>query len=171
MNEQHVPEMKFDMVSHKNPILKQEMESFDFNSPPTDPIQLAKDLIDTMMAQQGLGLSANQCGLPLRVFVMRGDPFYAVFNPRIVSFSDEFITLEEGCLTYPGLYIKVSRPKEIRCRFQTPNGETETRTFGGLSARIFQHEYDHMQGVLYHTRARPMEREKAIKTWKKLHRI
>ena len=83
------------ILKETSPILRQRCEEFDFSNPPCDPIQLAKDLNDTMIAADGLGLSANQVGLPYRVFVMRienNEPF-ALFNPKIVSTSDNFIPM------------------------------------------------------------------------------
>ena len=94
----------------------------------------------------GIGLSANQLGLPYRVFVMEGDPGFVCFNPRITAKAGEDVLLEEGCLSYPGLYIKKKRPAMIRCNFQDPFGNSITKRFTGISSRIFQHEYEHLEG-------------------------
>jgi len=116
----------------------------------------------------GLGLAANQVGVPYRVFAMRGSPEnFVCFNPRIVQPSAENIILEEGCLSFPGLLVKVKRPKHIRVRFQTPNGDTRTETFIGMTARIFQHELDHLDGRLYFNRANKYHKEIAMKKWKR----
>jgi peptide deformylase len=116
----------------------------------------------------GLGLAANQVGVPYRVFAMRGAPEnFVCFNPRIVQAAAENIILEEGCLSFPGLLVKVKRPKHIRVRFQTPNGDTRTETFIGMTARIFQHELDHLDGRLYFNRANKYHKEIAMKKWKR----
>jgi len=116
----------------------------------------------------GIGLAANQVGVPYRVFAMRGSPEnFVCFNPRIVQPSAENIILEEGCLSFPGLLVKVKRPKHIRVRFQTPNGDTRTETFIGMTARIFQHELDHLDGRLYFNRANKYHKEIAMKKWKR----
>ena len=116
----------------------------------------------------GLGLAANQVGVPYRVFAMRGSPEnFVCFNPRIVQPSAENIILEEGCLSFPGLIVKVKRPKHIRVRFQTPNGDTKTETFIGMTARVFQHELDHLDGRLYFNRANKYHKEIAMKKWKR----
>ena len=121
-----------------------------------------------MYENNGLGLAANQVGVPYSVFAMRGQPQnYVCFNPRIVQPSAEEIILEEGCLSFPGLVVKVKRPRHIRVRFQLPNGETVTETFIGMTARVFQHEMDHLEGKLYFNRANRYHKEVAIKKWKR----
>jgi peptide deformylase len=69
-----------------------------------------------MLYNDGLGLSANQIGLPYRAFAIKAEKIIVCFNPRIVDYSEETIYLEEGCLSYPNLYIKVKRPKKIKIR-------------------------------------------------------
>jgi peptide deformylase len=123
-----------------------------------------------MYEWNGLGLAANQVGVPYRVFAMRGQPQnFVCFNPRIVLPSSEQIILDEGCLSFPGLVVKVKRPRHIRVRFDTPNGDTRTETFIGMSARVFQHELDHLNGLLYFNKANRYHKEIALKKWKKGH--
>jgi peptide deformylase len=69
-----------------------------------------------------------------------------VFNPKITATSDDAVLMDEGCLSYPGLYVKVKRPSWIRVRFQDPYGDLVVKKFSGMTARVFQHEYEHMQG-------------------------
>lgn len=117
-----------------------------------------------MYDNNGIGLAANQVGIPYRIFAMRGYPEnFVCVNPRIVNFSSQEIALEEGCLSFPNLVVKIKRPKEIRVRFQTPNGETITRMFDGMTARVFQHELDHLNGIIFYKRANRFHREKALK--------
>ena len=108
-----------------------------------------------MLSHDGIGLAANQIGLPYRVFAIKANPVLVCFNPRIVDYSKETIVLEEGCLTFPGLYLKIKRPRDIKCRFTYPNGETITKTFTGATARIFQHELDHLNGILFTEKVGP----------------
>lgn len=162
--------MIHELVESTNPILKQKMEPFDFSNPPVDPNQLALDLIESMNVHDGYGLSANQLGLPYRVFVMRGDPNFVCFNPRIVMYGEEKNILEEGCLSFPNLIVKVQRPKHVRVRFQTPSGIMTTKQFTGMTARVFQHEIDHLDGILFFERANRFHREKAFKTMNKLNK-
>lgn len=159
------------LVKKDDPTLKTPTQEFDFANPPMDPTQLVKDLAETMISHKGLGLSANQVGIPYSVFVVNGNPIQGCFNPKIVDFSLETLYLEEGCLSYPGLVVKVKRPKKIRVRYTMANGETVTHKFDGLTARCFLHEYDHLQGVVHITRANAYHREKALKNLKSYNRI
>jgi peptide deformylase len=141
---------------------------FNFKTPPFDPIEFAKDIVHTMYQYNGIGLAANQIGINYRIFALRGTPENIVaFNPKIVTFSEETIDMEEGCLSFPGLVVKIKRPRHIRARFQLPNGETVTKQYTGMTARIFQHELDHLDGTLYYNRAPRIIRDKAFKRMKK----
>lgn len=145
-----------------DPILMRPTQKFDFENPPMDPEELANQLLTVMAGQGGIGLSANQVGLPYSVFVIHGDPF-ACFNPMIVDVSEETADLEEGCLTFPGLYVTVTRPKHIRLRFTTIRGNVETQKFTGMTARIIQHEMDHLEGKLFFNRVSKYHRDKAFR--------
>lgn len=147
-----------------DPILMTPCENFDFDNPPGDPNELALGLMQVMNDNNAIGLAANQVGIPLRVFCMRGHPENAVcFNPKIIHYGDEIETLEEGCLSFPGVSVKIKRPKDIRVRFQTPSGQVVTQAFSGLTARTFQHELDHLDGILFFNRTNKYYRDKALK--------
>lgn len=147
--------------------INERCKEFDFSHPPFDPIEYAKELVKFMYENNGLGLAANQVGSPYRIFAMRAHPEnFVCFNPKIVQQSEQQVTLEEGCLTYPGLLVKIKRPEFIRVRFQTPNGETLTKQFIGMSARVFQHEYDHLEGVRFYDKANKFHRDQALRKWK-----
>jgi peptide deformylase len=157
-----------ELVKSNDPILTKPCENFDFINPPVDPVELAKKLVKTMYEKNGVGLAANQVGLPYRVFSMRASPEnFVCFNPKIVQPSEMEIVLEEGCLTYPGLLVKIKRPQHIRVRFTTPNGDTLTKQFTGLSARVFQHEMDHINGEIFYNKANRFHRDQALRKWKK----
>lgn len=156
--------MVYELVKQDHPLLSTQLEYFDFENPPIDPVELAKNLTETMLKNNGLGLSANQCGLPYRVFVLANNPVMACFNPRVIDASYETeIALEEGCLSYPYLYLKVKRPRMIKVRYTMPNGETVTEKFDGLTARVFLHEMDHMEGVNFTTKVHRYHLDKALK--------
>lgn len=143
-------------------------EVFDFKNPPFDPIEFAQDLVKIMYEHNALGLAANQIGKNYRIFAMRGQPEnFVCFNPKIIQPSESQVLLEETDLTYPGLYVKVKRPQHIRVRFTTPNGDTITKQFTGLTARIFQHELDNLDGILFYNRANKYHRDIAFRKWKK----
>lgn len=155
------------ILKYPNELLTTTTIPFDFSNPPTNPHELVQSMLQTMVESNGVGLSANQVGLPYRVFVMRGhEHHFAFFNPKIVSMSDNTTTMEEGCLSFPGLIVKVPRANTVRVRFQTQSGGTDTKTFDGLSARVIQHEVDHLDGLLFFNKAHRYHREKALKGYK-----
>ena len=133
--------------------------------------EMKDDLIETMEHYNGIGLSANQCGIMERVFVMYSDvkkkEIIACFNPKIVTESDEQIFMDEGCLTYPGLWLKVKRPDGIEVTYEDENGEKQERAMFGLECRVFQHEYDHMEGTNFTKKVSRLKLDMARKRQKK----
>jgi peptide deformylase len=157
-----------ELVKPNDPILTRPCESFDFRNPPVDPIEFAKELVEFMYDRNGIGLAANQVGFAYRVFAMRGAPEnFVCFNPKIIHSSEKTIILEEGCLTFPGLTVKIKRPQHVRVRFTTPNGEIITKQFTGMTARIVQHELDHLDGIVFYNKANRFHRDKALEKWKR----
>lgn len=155
------------LVNYNDPILTKVCDVFDFSNPPFDPIVFAQELVKFMYDNNGLGLAANQLGIPYAVFAMRGNPDnFVCFNPKIISSSENYVSLEEGCLSRRGLIVKVKRPDSVRVRFNTPNGDTRTETFIGITARVFQHEMDHMNGELYFNKASRYHRDVAMRKWR-----
>lgn len=156
-----------ELVLKNDPVLITPCQDFDFSNPPFDPVEFATELVKYMHEKNGLGLAANQVGVPYRIFAMRSYPEnFVCFNPKIVQQSEQQIVLEEGCLTYPGLVVKIKRPEFVRVRFRIPNGDTITRKFIGMSARVFQHEYDHLEGVRFYDKANKFHRDQAMRKWK-----
>jgi peptide deformylase len=152
------------LVPWSDPILYTKTEPFDFDKAKIPPIDLANHLIETMMARNGVGLAAPQIGFPLSVFVLWGSPAVVVFNPRIVDRAEKTQhLLEEGCLSYPGLVLKVKRPAAVKARYQLPSGETVTRVFQGLTAKVFQHEFEHLEGVPFFSNVSRTKLDAAIK--------
>lgn len=159
------------LVDHTDPVLHQPCERFSFVNPQFDIVEFSQALVDKMRASGGMGLAANQVGKPYRIFAMESEPTYVVINPKIIAVSDETVTLEEGCLSYPGLIIKVKRPLWIKVRFNYPNGAAATHRFEGMTARCFLHEFDHIEtGTTFLDRANPIHKERALKQLKKLNR-
>lgn len=156
------------LVDKFDPILKTVIEPFDFLDPPVDPIELAHDLAQTMLHNDGIGIAAPQIGFPYRVFAIKADPILVCFNPRIVDMGTKTTYLDEGCLSFPGLSLKIKRPETIKVRFTMPNTDVRTETFSGLTARIFLHEYDHLDGVCFTQRATRYHLEQGKRRQKKL---
>jgi peptide deformylase len=162
----------FNLVSEKDSILNQVLPEFDFNNPPVDPNEFASSLVETCKKYNGYGLSANQCGFPYRVFVMgAGDDYVAFFNPSIVLKSKKEVHMAEGCLSYPLLQLKITRPEEIAVTYQDYTGEWKQATFTGMSARCFQHELDHMNGIVYTSRAKPLALQQGMKKRGKINNM
>jgi peptide deformylase len=111
---------------------------------------LSKHMFEVMNRHKGVGLAANQINLDAAVFVMKfqGHPLFAI-NPIIEDTSDERVLMTEGCLSDPGLYLKIKRPANIRASWETIEGERVAHDLDGLDARVFLHEFDHLQGVLF----------------------
>jgi len=139
-----------ELVKEDDPFLKEVPDVFDFDSPQVDPEKLEKQLIENMVYHRGLGLSANQIGIPVTVFAMMvdTDPL-VVFNPEIIERSEETTYMREGCLSFPGLWIAIERAKTVAVKFQVFDGEEQAGSMTELSARIFQHESEHMDGDLF----------------------
>ena len=136
--------------------------------------ELKENLIETMENFTGIGLSANQCGIMERAFIMYSDvkkkEIIACFNPKIIYESEEKIFMDEGCLTYPGLWIKVKRPEGIEVTYEDENGEKQEKAMFGLEARVFQHEYDHMEGTNFTKRVSRLRLNRAKKRLKKVQK-
>lgn len=147
-------------------------EEWDF-SKDTGAEQLEKDMIEFMIDNHGIGLAANQIGLTKRVFVMGSrnipgfpEPF-AVFNPKIIEASDELVLDQEGCLSFPGLYLTVKRPAWVIVEFQNSKGDTIEAKFEGYLGKCFQHELDHLNGICFVDKVGPTKLQLALKKLRK----
>ncbi|PIR98109.1 MAG: peptide deformylase [Candidatus Colwellbacteria bacterium CG10_big_fil_rev_8_21_14_0_10_42_22] len=132
-------------------LLRRKLKSFDFSQHSSKEInKLIKEMDDSMQKANGIGLSANQIGLDMRIFVARWDnKFFAVFNPKIEKRSKEKETMEEGCLSIPKQYGEVSRSENIVLIGQNKQGKKIKIRAWGMLATIFQHEIDHLNGKLF----------------------
>jgi peptide deformylase len=156
-----------DLIKFTDPQLRKEPTAFEFGK------EDAKDLADRLWTKcrqlKGLGLSANQVGIDAKVFVMGSDDDNRknIFNPKIVSSSEETNLAKEGCLSYPGLWLSIKRPESITVSYQNVEGEYIVEELTGLPARIFQHEYDHMLGLNFSDHASEMKMKMAMKSLEK----
>ena len=151
----------------KDPILEAETLPFDFNQDVVDPEELILKMAKTMREANGIGLAGPQVGVQLKVFVIDIPWIIACFNPKIIEYSKEEIILPEGCLSFPNLYMGISRPEWIEAEWQTYNGKTKTRRLNGLSGRIFQHEFDHLDGITFNQRVSKLYYNMAVKKQRK----
>ena len=149
-------------------------EDWSFENPKKDTKEFAKELIDAMWKNSGLGISANQIGYSYRAFAMRGETkkdSIVCFNPEIKDFSPEMNTMEEGCLSLPDVFARVVRPAHVAISYLDKDGKEEGQLASGMTARVFQHELDHLDGILFVDRLGKLTRERAFEKAKKIKKF
>ena len=155
------------LLPPSDPLLKSKLPKFDFSNPPFNPVEFYNLMGKTMIDWGGIGLAANQVGIPYQFFVIRSDPVLGFYNPKIVDASEEITELEEGCLTFKGLIVKVKRPQVVKIRYADPTGVITTKVFQDMTARVIQHEMDHLSGLTFGSRISKLKMEMALKKLKK----
>jgi peptide deformylase len=142
--------------------LRTKAEPFDFSKMSYKEIaELTRRMRKIMKAANGIGLAANQIGLPFAMFVAevesdRGPKFYAVFNPKIEKMEKDKVIMEEGCLSVPNIWGDVSRPKKVTLVGEDSKGRPLKIKAWGLLARVFQHEVGHLNGELFIDKAKEL---------------
>lgn len=151
------------LVPFVDPLLKRAPAHFDFEKDNAE--EISEQLFIGMRKFGGVGLSANQVGFDMRVFVVGGSGLdnRAIFNPELLSVGKEVSTMREGCLSYPGLWLNLTRPNSCVIKYQDVNGEEVIEEFGGVYARVMLHEYDHMVGQNFTMRASSLKIQRALK--------
>lgn len=159
------------LIKFPDPILREQIPDFDFANPIMDPVQLEKDMIDTMLINHGMGLAANQVGIRARMFVIghSDDPAsaQAFYNPVVLSTVDELEDLMEGCLSFPGVYVNIKRPKKILAQWQDSKGQVQQSVFEDYDCKCFLHELDHLEGIVFQDRVSTLKWALAVKQSKK----
>ena len=156
-----------------DPVLRERAEEVvDFDD---DLRALIEDMFETMYHAEGVGLAAPQIGISKRIFVVdvrdEEDPEegrYAFINPEVVSASKRLDKAPEGCLSIPGIEETVERPEQVVFRAHDPFGEVFEVEGDDLLGRALQHEFDHLEGVLFLDRLSPLKRRIALKKWQRL---
>ena len=137
-----------ELVEPEHQLFHHRINSCSYN---LDRHHLSRVLIDNMIHHNGIGISANQIGIWERAFAMVRDlennEVMVCFNPRIVKSYSEEVEMEEGCLSYPELFLKIKRPDKIVVKYEDEDKKTHKLKLQGLASRVFQHEYDHMEGI------------------------
>ena len=167
--------MIYELLKPTEPLLRTELPDITFEELKEKhnltPRELYDNLIESMQHHGGVGLSANQCGFPVRAFVMFTDlnkrEATIFFNPKITWQSEDTEYFVEGCLTYPFVFLNLKRPLAIRFSYTDIDGVERNAGFSGLTARIFQHEYDHMDGKNFTQLASRLKLDMAMKKAKK----
>lgn len=136
-----------EIKKHPDPILRKKCQEVEEITPEIK--RLAEDMVETMEKNQGIGLAAPQVGVLKRIVVLQTEQGPAVFvNPKIIKKSKEKETLEEGCLSFPGFWLKIKRAREVEIEGLDIRGKKISVKAEGFIARILQHEIDHLDGVL-----------------------
>ena len=139
-----------------------------------DRKDLSKKMYNSMVKYGGIGLSCNQVGLPFRMFVMGGHPQIEdgkvrnCFNPLIKDMSEETINMKEGCLSFPFLFLNITRPKWCSVKYTDQHGKEIEETLHGMPARVFQHENEHMNGYVFTDLVSKFKLERAEKARMKM---
>ena len=137
-----------ELVEPEHQLFHHRIQSCSYN---LDRHHLSRVLIDNMIHHEGIGISANQIGIWERAFAMVRDlennEVMVCFNPRIIKSYSEEVEMEEGCLSYPELFLKVKRPDKIVVKYEDEVKKIHKLKLQGLASRVFQHEYDHMEGI------------------------
>jgi len=135
--------------------------------------QIVQNMLETMRDGKGVGLAGPQVGFLKRLFVTHaeGDEPRVFINPSIIWTSQEQVNCEEGCLSLPGMYAEVKRPGKIKVQAWNEKGRAFTLEAAGLLARVIQHEYDHLEGILFIDRINEEKRAKILAKMKKRDRV
>jgi peptide deformylase len=160
------------LIMAPDPFLEHPVNDFDFDT--IDAKKVEAEMVQLMLKEHGVGLSANQVGVDGKIFVMKAyidkenfpEPF-AVINPVIEGISQEIELGPEGCLSHPKLFLKVKRPKAIRVKFLDSSAKECKIQLNDFDARIFLHEYDHLHGIDFTNRVSKLKLEMARKKQKK----
>jgi peptide deformylase len=127
------------------------------------------DMVNAMHTANGMGLAANQIGITKRFFAIGHDTFDTfqksaiIWNPLIKKQSEEKIFDVEGCLSFPGIFVKVERPKQIEIEYETTQGTKQTARLDGMESKCFQHELDHLEGITFNQRVSKLRWQMANK--------
>jgi peptide deformylase len=155
------------IVGYGHSVLRKKTQNIDKDYP--DIKQLIDDMFETMYSAHGVGLAAPQVNLPISVLVVDADPFketypegegfrIAMINPEMIEESGKMWAFEEGCLSVPGIHEDVLRKDTVRVKYLDEDFNEKEVELKGVCARVFQHEYDHLQGKMFVDKLSPIRR-------------
>lgn len=161
------------LLYHPNEFLEKEVADVDLTNPQIDPKLLKEEMIDFMLSNKGIGLAANQIGLDAKVFVFGDSKSNAsmFINPTVLQFTSETQDDFEGCLSFPNVYVKVKRPKEILAKYWDENLEEKILKISDYSAKVYLHEMDHLLGVTIKDRVSKLKWDMASKKASKINKL
>ena len=158
--------MEIKLVKENDEVLRQQATPWDFNVD-GDPAELIRQMVKTMMENNGIGLAAPQVGILKRIFVMGNDQrLFVCINPELIEGQGEYME-QEGCLSFPNLWLNVKRYEKVKVRYYNAIGEEIITDLEGIIGRVFQHERDHLDGVCFDTRVGKLSLEMAKNRRKK----
>ena len=155
-----------ELIKAPNEFLEKQVAPFDFDTMDADKI--SKEMIEMMLKYKGVGLASNQVGLDAQIFVMGEENPITVINPMVTEVGTEKVEMEEGCLSFPGLYMKVSRPSVVSVQYLDIEQKECIIKLEGFHARVFLHEYDHLQGITFDQRVSKLRLDMAKKKQQKI---
>lgn len=146
------------VTAYGHPILRKVSEEIDKDYPDLD--QFISDMFETMYASDGIGLAAPQVNRSIRLFIVDGSPFAdkmpemidfkrVFINPYILEEEGKNVSMDEGCLSIPNIREDVTRQSDVVIEYYDENWELKEERYTGFKARIIQHEYDHLEGILF----------------------
>ncbi len=162
--------MELNLGAHQSLVEKSTNWNFNVDG---DAALFEKSLCDFMIANNGIGLAANQINITKRVFVMGSENIsgfpkpFALFNPKILETSKETTLDKEGCLSYPGLFLMIKRPVWVVAEYQDREGNIKEIKVDGYLSKCFQHEYDHLDGVCFVDKVSQLKLQLAMKKLRK----
>ena len=157
-----------ELIKAPNEFLEKQVAPFNFDTMDADKI--SKEMIEMMLKYKGVGLASNQVGIDAQIFVMGEENPITVINPMVTEVGTEKIEMEEGCLSFPNIFVKVTRPKEILAKWYDENLKEVSTKISGYSAKCILHEWDHLQGITFKDRVSKLKWDMAKKKAKKLER-
>ena len=155
-----------ELIKAPNEFLEKQVVPFNFDTMDADKI--SKEMIQMMLKYKGVGLASNQVGIDAQIFVMGEENPITVINPMVTEVGTEKIEMEEGCLSFPGLYMKVKRPSVVSVQYLDTKQKECIIKLEGFHARVFLHEFDHLQGITFDQRVSKLRLEMAKKKQEKL---
>ena len=154
------------LIKAPNDFLEKQVKEFDFNT--MDAEKITADMYEIMKKYDGVGLAANQVGLDAQIFIMGEDKPMTIINPVITEVSANQVEMTEGCLSFPGLFMNIKRPDAVGVKYLDTQQKECIIKLEGFHARVFLHEYDHLQGITFDQRVSKMRLDMAKKKQEKI---
>lgn len=153
------------LVYYPDEFLTKKVDDVNIDNPELDLKEIKDQMVDLMLTSNGIGLSANQVGLNAQLFVMGDsvDNSNILINPIVLQHTKDTVVDLEGCLSFPGIFTQVKRPKEILVEYYNENLEYQRTHIKGYSVKVFLHEWDHLQGITFKDRVSPLKWKMAKK--------